>query len=117
MRSVKALLVAAAVGAALAPASARAAGYSIYEQGAAALGMAGAGVASAGDASAVFFNPAALVRLEGRQAYLGATMLTPVTSFAGVAPYPGYGVSEEMERQYFFPPMGYYGQRWGNHWA
>ena len=107
MKRVKALGLAVAVGLALNPASARGAGYSIYEQGAAALGMGGAGVASVGDASAVFFNPAALARLEGTQVIVGGTILAPVTSFSGIAPFPGYGVTEEMERQYFPPPTVY----------
>lgn len=92
------------------------AGYSIYEQGAAVLGMAGAGVASVHDASALFFNPAALTRLEGTQVYAGGSLLTPVTSFAGVDPYPGFGVTEEMERNAFFPPTVYASRRFGT-WA
>jgi len=107
MKSLKAVGLAAAVGMAVGHATALAAGYSIYEQGAAALGMAGAGVASVSDASAVFFNPAALARLEGTQMVVGGSLLTPVTSFAGVAPYPGYGVTEEMKRQNFLPPTFY----------
>jgi len=107
MRSVKAPWCAVAAGLALFPVCARGAGYSIYEQGAAVLGMAGAGVASVSDPSAVFFNPAAMSRLDGTQLLVGGTLLNPVTSFAGVAPYPGYGVTEEMERQSFFPPTIY----------
>jgi long-chain fatty acid transport protein len=111
------LTIAVAAWMALAPGFAHGAGYSIYEQGAAVLGMAGAGVASVGDASAVFYNPAALARLEGTQLIVGGTMLTPVTSFAGVAPYPGYGVTEEMERQYFFPPTIYLSHQLSNGWT
>ena len=117
MKSVKALGLVLAVGLALNPASARGSGYSIYEQGAAALGMGGAGVASVGDASAVFFNPAALARLEGTQLMVGGSVLTPVTSFSGVAPYPGYGVTEELKRQYFYPPTVYLTHRLAGGWA
>jgi len=111
MRALNALGLAVAVGIAVAPASALASGYTPPMPGAAALGMGGAGAASVSDASAVFFNPAALARLEGMQLIVGGTMLTPVTSFAGVAPYPGYGVTEEMKRQYFFPPTFYASRR------
>jgi len=100
------------------PVSAGAAGYGIYEQGAAVLGMAGAGTASVTDASALFYNPAALTRLEGKQQiYVGGSLLTPSTSFAGVDPYPGFGVSEEMERQLFPLPAIYYASRLGDRWA
>ena len=112
-RVVRALAVAAV----LAPALAHAAGYSVYEQGAAALGMAGAFVASAHDASAQFYNPAALTRLTGKQAQVGGTWLSTRTSFAGVAPYPGFGTSEEMKNGNFFPPTAYWTNHVGSHWA
>ena len=111
------LVRALAVAVWLAPAAAHAAGYSIYEQGAAALGMAGAYVASAHDASAQFYNPAALTHIKGKQLMFGGTWLTTNTSFAGVAPYPGYGVTEEMEKGSFFPPTVYWTNQLGAKWA
>jgi long-chain fatty acid transport protein len=104
----KARLVMAGACALLMPASAFAAGYAIYEQGAAVLGMGGAGTASVNDPSALFYNPAAMTRMDGNTLYGGGTLLTPNTSFAGMNPYPGYGVTEEMKKLYFFPPTFYY---------
>src|SRR6266850_1438511 len=50
-----------------------ASGYSIYEQGARAMANAGAFTARADDASALFFNPAGIVRLKGRRFSFGTT--------------------------------------------
>ena len=99
------------------PAPARGAGYGSYEQGAAVLGMAGAGTASVGDPSALFFNPAAISWLRGSQLHAGGTALTTNTSFAGVNPYPGFGVTEEMRRQTFFPPTAYATRRYDDRWS
>src|SRR5260221_10454538 len=111
------LVRALALAALLAPANARAAGYSIYEQGAAAIGMAGAYVASAHDGTAQFYDPAALTRLDGTQFSIGGSWLTTRTSFAGVAPFPGYGVTEQMKNGTFFPPNAYWTSHLGSHWA
>lgn len=48
-------------------------GYSIYEQGAAAMANAGAFTARANDPSALFFNPAGILQLDGVQVSLGTT--------------------------------------------
>ncbi|MBI5708786.1 MAG: outer membrane protein transport protein [Candidatus Eisenbacteria bacterium] len=117
MRRFRTLLTAAVVCAALSPTPAHPAGYSIYEQGAAALGMGGTGTAAVHDASALFFNPAAMTRLEGTRLYVGGSLLAPSTSFAGVSPYSGYGTTEEMKRQYFFPPTLYLTHRCKERWA
>ena len=117
MRPQLRVIAAALAAAILVPALAHGAGYGIYEQGAAALGMAGAHTVSVHDASAAFFNSAALVRLEGKELYVGGTWLNTNTSFAGVDPYPGYGVSEEMESGNFFPPTAYWSHHFKPSWA
>ena len=117
MRRFRTLLAAGALVAVLLPTHARATGYAIYEQGAAALGRAGAVTASVNNASAVFFNPAAMTRLEGTWIYVGGTALQPVTSFAGKGPNPGYGVTEDMVRQTFYPPTVYATHRFNEGWA
>ena len=61
------------VGAAIVTPFAWGSGFHIYEQGAKASGQAVAFAARADDASAVYYNPAAMVWLEGRQAALGAS--------------------------------------------
>jgi len=111
MRLSRSARTAALLAVLLVPGAAHAAGYSIYEQGARALGMAGANTASVNDASAVFYNPAALTQLKGKQLYVGGAWLTTSNSFAGVDPYPGLGTTEEMESGHFFPPQAY----WTNH--
>lgn len=113
-RSALAVAIFAAI---LAPTLASGAGYAIYEQGAAVLGMAGAGTASVHDASAVFYNPAALVTLDGKSAYFGGTWLSTHNSFAGVDPNPGFGVTEKMKTGNFFPPTVYWTNRLSSKWA
>ncbi|HET9327317.1 MAG TPA: outer membrane protein transport protein [Candidatus Eisenbacteria bacterium] len=106
------------------PVTARAAGYGLYEAGAAVMGMAGAGTASVDDPSALYYNAAALTRIvredeadERGSWYLGGSVLTPFTSFAGVNPYPGFGVTEEMDANMFVIPALFYARPIGEQWA
>ena len=117
MRFHRIVCAAAVAAACLAPGLARAAGYDIYEQGAAALGMAGAATASVHDASAVFFDPAAMTRLDGAQFQLGGSWLSTRISFAGVDPYPGFGTAEKMKSGNFFPPTVYWATPIRKTWA
>jgi len=117
MRRVRTQLAVAVLAALLLPTLTHAAGYSIYEQGAAALGMAGAATASVSDASAVFFNPAAMTRLEGTRIYVGASALQPVTTFTGQDPYPKAAGSADMVRQTFYPPTIYATHSWKKGYA
>ena len=88
---------------------ASAAGYSLYEQGARALGMGGAFTAIATDPSAIFYNPAGLALYdEGQRFMLSPSVISFGSEFAGQAPSPGYGVHEETEDKVFFPVAGYY---------
>ena len=117
MRRSARLLATAAMVTLVAPRGAHGAGYAIYEQGAAVMGKAGAGTASVNDASAMFFNPAALGRISGTRLMLGGTVLSPSTTFDGQAPYPGVGVSEELKRRNFFPATIYLTHRCTSKWA
>ncbi len=63
---------------------ASASGFALIEQSASGLGNAFAGgAASAEDASTVFFNPAGMSRLSGKQLVLAAHVITPSTKFSG----------------------------------
>lgn len=80
------------------------AGFQLFEAGSRATGFAGAFTAQASDPSAIFYNPAGIAFLDGYQFYLGATFITPKSSFEGENPYPGVGVKEEQEAMLFYPP-------------
>jgi long-chain fatty acid transport protein len=56
-------------------------GFDIYEQSAKAVGLGGAFTAQADDPSAIFFNPAGIVQLEGTQLSVGACAIRPTMQF------------------------------------
>ncbi|MGQ9618747.1 MAG: OmpP1/FadL family transporter [Candidatus Aminicenantia bacterium] len=84
------------------------AGFQLFEAGTKATGFAGAFTAQASDPSSIFYNPAGIAFLDGYQLYLGATFITPKSSFEGANPYPGFGLKEEQEAMFFYPPGLYY---------
>jgi len=65
----------------LLPAVAFAGGFASNEQGAKASGMANAFAAQADDPTAVYFNPAGIVQLEGTQVTLGVSPVIPGATF------------------------------------
>jgi long-chain fatty acid transport protein len=78
--------------------AAHAAGFALIEQNASGLGNAYAGqAASAQDASTIFFNPAGLTRIEGRQMVAVANFIRPSAEFAnttsGAAPLQALGAN------------------------
>jgi long-chain fatty acid transport protein len=95
------------------PGAARAAGFALFEQGAAAMGRGGAFVASASDASALFYNPAGLAGLAGTRVLLSPSLILFDDSFAGTAPYPGYGVASHTATRAFPLPAFYVSHEMG----
>ena len=79
----------------LACAGAQAAGFALTEQNASGLGMAFAGQAAAAeDASTIFFNPAGMTRLPGRQVVAAGSLVRPTSQFhdgGSCTPYLGAG--------------------------
>lgn len=65
-----------------------AAGFALIEQSVSSMGTAYAGAGSISeDASTVFFNPASMARLEGRQLSAGVHVVLPNSEFSGDATY------------------------------
>jgi long-chain fatty acid transport protein len=88
--------------------SLRAAGFSIFEQGARGMGFAGAFTAVADDPSAIFHNAAGIAFLKGKNVYLGATLVSPSFDFVGDDPFPGAGVAETSSSLLVTVPTFYY---------
>lgn len=115
MRSTpEAFCVAFAVALSLAPRTGRAAGFLLYEAGAKAMGLGGAMTAVADDASAIFYNPAGLMQLQGTNAYGGFSLVFTGTEFAGVDPDPGFNTFDETGALLFTPFSAYISHRLAN---
>ena len=89
-------------------ASAFAAGFSIFEQGAKATGMAGAFVATADDPSAIFYNPAGIAQQRDLSVLAGATFINFTNEFTGDfnSVYTA-GTEGKYDRHTFVPPNAY----------
>src|SRR5437667_8416812 len=94
----------------LAPASAGAAGFAIFEEGARAMGFAGAFTAQASDPSAIFHNPAGIAFLRDKRVYLGGAALSPSSTFTGADPFPGATITEKSDFGLALVPTVYYTQ-------
>ena len=94
-----------------------AAGFSIFEQGTKAMGMAGAFTAQADDPSLLFHNVGGLGFVEKRQISGGFTWIHGLEAeFDGADPYPGEGYSAEQKALSEFPPHLYYVQPINSTW-
>jgi long-chain fatty acid transport protein len=88
-----------------------AAGFSIFEQGAKAMGMAGAFTAQADDPTAMFHNAAGLAFQNERAFSLGFTYITASDAkFEGADPFPGADATGEQKKLQEFPPHAYWVQ-------
>lgn len=106
--------MAGALGLALASSEVRAAGFSIFEQGARGMGFAGAYTAQTQDPSAIFHNPAGIAFLKGKRLYLGGTFVKPYSDFTGADPYPGAGRTETGDVGAIPLPAIYYSQQFSD---
>jgi long-chain fatty acid transport protein len=85
-----------------------AAGFLIYEHGAAAMAMAGAFVSVANDPSAIFHNPAGIAFLKGTQVQVGTTLIMPSGSFTLTKwPFPEPQKTWNQDSQVFYPSTFY----------
>lgn len=109
MKSVIRFWTPVALGATLISAPAFGAGFSIFEQGTKAMGMAGAFTAQADDPSALFHNVAGIGFMDESAWSMGVTIIQPISSeFEGANPFPGVGATGEQDPGTFFPPHLYY---------
>lgn len=81
-------------------------GFSLYEFGGRASGMAGATVAQAYDISTIFYNPAGLSFIGGTHFYGGTSLIFPGTKFVGVQPI--FDKTVHQAKSQMFYPLGIY---------
>jgi len=97
------------VGLLFAATSAMAAGFRLPEAGAKAMGMGFAFTAQADDPSAIYFNPAGIVQLEGTNVKVGVTFVNnPGAEFTGITGLTGgLSMSETQKDLVFFIPNAF----------
>ena len=78
-------------------------GFQINEHGARAMAMGGAITAIGTDASAIYYNNAAITKLPGLNVMVGSTMIAPSSTFTGKTS----GVENTMSKQTFYPSHAY----------
>jgi long-chain fatty acid transport protein len=106
LRSLRLILVTTI--ACLISAAAFGAGFSIFEQGAKASGMAGAFAATADDPSAIFYNPAGIAQQRQMTVLAGATFINFTNEFTGSPQDPvTAGTEGKYDRHTFVPPNIY----------
>ncbi|HXK09530.1 MAG TPA: outer membrane protein transport protein [Vicinamibacteria bacterium] len=99
------------------PAAVHASGFAIESQGARAMGFAGAYVAQSADPSAIYFNPAGIGFLKGKQLYVGGAFSSLSTKFTGTGPNPPAGTIETSDVGLRLLPSFYYSQQVGERTA
>src|SRR5262249_5150841 len=100
------LLVVLLVAAAASPVAAS--GFAREEQGASAAAQAGAFTARADDPSAIYYNPAGIVQLDGSRLMFGANGFLRTLNFAEAG---GPGRHFEMKENFLFTPEIYFTQK------
>jgi long-chain fatty acid transport protein len=84
--------------------SAMAGGFKLPEAGAKAMGMGFAFSAQADDPSAIYFNPAGIIQLEGQNLMLGVTYIKQNGgTFTGTTPLPGPPSETQKDLDFFVP--------------
>lgn len=95
------------------PPMCHASGYGLFEMNAGAHGMAHAWICRVDDASAVWYNPAALTRIETNDIYVSGTLIGSSGDFNPTV-QPGL---IDQEKRSFFPANAYYGRKLSDNWA
>lgn len=89
-------------------------GFQLNEHSAKAMAMGGAYTAISDDPSAIYFNPAGLIQLNGTQFMIGTALIAPSTTFRGVTPST---TEYKIKNQYFFPTHIFAAHKFNNNFA